>query len=269
MISKSYTSQNARRAFTLIELLVVVAIISILAALIFPSLRGAREAAKRVACLSNIRQIGLACKLYSVDEGVLPSPTAGAHDVIFFGSVSPGGGKGSYTAFNRAYKYMKPGRVYSCPSWTLQKIATGATNSLSASNCKYGLVYYMTNNVWGGDWPGEGIGIPDTAPMDTPLVFDEGLEGGWGSSSYPITALSGTGLINWVYGSHSAASVATSSGYRSGGPVYYVDGHAKLEKQFDVGSGLTKADPYKAAGWYWGDSLLLSGAIFSDPKSNY
>jgi prepilin-type N-terminal cleavage/methylation domain-containing protein len=56
-----------RRAFTLIELLVVIAIIAILAAILFPVFVQAKHSAKRVACLSNLKQIGLANELYVTD----------------------------------------------------------------------------------------------------------------------------------------------------------------------------------------------------------
>src|SRR5688572_24219347 len=53
-----------KRAFTLIELLVVIAIIAILAAILFPVFAKAKESAKKTACLSNARQIGMAVKMY-------------------------------------------------------------------------------------------------------------------------------------------------------------------------------------------------------------
>jgi prepilin-type N-terminal cleavage/methylation domain-containing protein/prepilin-type processing-associated H-X9-DG protein len=63
----------AARGFTLVELLVVIAIIAILASLLLPALTRAKTAARRVQCVSNLRQYGVYLQMYVTDHGRYPS----------------------------------------------------------------------------------------------------------------------------------------------------------------------------------------------------
>ena len=76
--------RTPRAGFTLIELLVVIAIIAILAAILFPVFARARENARKISCLSNLKQMGIAFQMYQQDydghfhDANRPTPTTGS-----------------------------------------------------------------------------------------------------------------------------------------------------------------------------------------------
>jgi len=95
--------RSNRTGFTLIELLVVIAIIAILAAILFPVFAQAREKARAITCVSNLKQMGLAFEMYSQDA-----------DEQYPAGVSwyfPGGNGWA----GQLYPYVKSTRVYQCP----------------------------------------------------------------------------------------------------------------------------------------------------------
>lgn len=92
-----------RRAFTLIELLVVVAIIGILAAILFPVFARAREQARKASCSVNLKQIGLAQMMYVQDyDGKFPA----------YGNVD----SGEPGWAERLVPYTKSLQLFQCPS---------------------------------------------------------------------------------------------------------------------------------------------------------
>jgi prepilin-type N-terminal cleavage/methylation domain-containing protein/prepilin-type processing-associated H-X9-DG protein len=111
---------SQRRGFTLIELLVVIAIIAILAAILFPVFAQARDKARQTACLSNIKQLGMALITYVQDyDEMLPHHAGDPANFLSPTVVSN---------WARAIQpYAKSTGIYTCPSAPLSPSANPAT----------------------------------------------------------------------------------------------------------------------------------------------
>ena len=105
--------RKTRTGFTLIELLVVIAIIAILAAILFPVFSAARERARAISCMSNMRQIGIAHQMYiDANNGVLVP--VGIFGAGLQGTIFPVTGCVYWP--DLLSKYTRNAAIHKCPS---------------------------------------------------------------------------------------------------------------------------------------------------------
>ena len=181
---------RAGAAFTLIELLVVIAIISILAAILFPVFAQAREKARSISCISNLKQIGTAFMMYIQDyDGGFPSG-ARPQDYGNIGyNCNP-----AYNAFKfnggwvvPVHPYIKNAGIYSCPSanrpfWLGGKpegfgscTANEFTQQLKVI-APNGVTYLYKGLMAAGSWyPSDGAVVNDAEfdlPAQNALIFE-------------------------------------------------------------------------------------------------
>jgi prepilin-type N-terminal cleavage/methylation domain-containing protein len=186
-----------KRAFTLIELLVVIAIIAILAAIIFPVFSRAKAAAKASACISNMRQLGMAINIYLADsDSDYPTPYGNRPGTSAWilsgsgpltGSTSPACPNGTdehdmcFVADptrGSLFPYVKGQGIYKCP------VVTSGAHRATGDPMNSGRqrVTYSMNYLFGGAWftsPDGGKGMMSTSestvsnPSSTIMLVDE------------------------------------------------------------------------------------------------
>jgi prepilin-type N-terminal cleavage/methylation domain-containing protein/prepilin-type processing-associated H-X9-DG protein len=140
----------ARRAgFTLIELLVVIAIIAILAGILFPVFSQAREKARAISCISNMKQMGLGITMYTQDYD--------EHLPVGSRTWAPGQ---AARWMHQTYPYVKNAGIYHCPSSSLPAWNPNAFGNAGT----YGYNSFMLNNriVAEINKPAETIAVVET-----------------------------------------------------------------------------------------------------------
>ena len=195
--------------FTLVELLVVIAIISVLAALLLPALAMTKEVSKRMACSSNLKQIGMGYQMYASDyNSWLPAFTMGGSypDNYHFqnvfapyfsiGNAMPGEANWINVQYNGD---NSPYKIFKCPSG----IGTNGATSANIANHFYFQNRFYGNNIFDGtgvSWPNwyGNLNRFSSSLSDIILCYDlwqwNGMGGSGDTCVLPYNAHAGTSM---------------------------------------------------------------------------
>jgi prepilin-type N-terminal cleavage/methylation domain-containing protein len=236
---KKQVQKKQRRGFTLIELLVVVAIISLLAMILFPVFARARENARRASCLSNLKQLSLAVIQYTQDydermpayEDNIPY-TSWVMENIWIGKISP---------------YIKNVQIFFCPS------DQSKTTVFDFAKANFSNIYPYRAGDWNNNvsYGYNGIGLAASVPTSwTP---------DWSKGGIALAALDNPSEIIMFADTGNKSNIGQPQGimYCDNNPEAY----GPVPKHFD-GADFAFVDGHVK----WSK---LPGAYLSPPPSGY
>ncbi len=220
------------KAFTLIELLVVIAIIAILAAILFPTFARAREKARAISCVNNLKNLGTAATMYAQDYDAVHVPYTyalpGTPDTQYW--FGAGSGNNWDKTRGLLFPYMKNHQVQRCPSW-VGVARFGDGNGYGYNWCDVGTDMCTTTPIQWARWPG--VAASEAAierPSEKLMFADSGIVG------FPVA-----GQVNETPGidrptAWGANDAFASMQFRHSGlaNVLFCDGHVKATTRGQV-----------------------------------